>query len=195
MKVKKGEGINLKKKGSDTKAIRIEVNWKSKLDLDVSAGFLDKNYNLIDTNVLFYNSPKNKDGHPSLGNFGVLSGDDRDGGEGEVIIVFLDEVPIDVKYITLYLTLYDSDFDTGKSFKPIFLDSINDVDVTVYNQSTKDKLFEFTGCINDKVLAINVAKLKRIDGGWDMEFNMEPLPTNKKSNGLENVLDHCNYKE
>lgn len=181
-KIGKGDRFKIPKSEGLSK-IRVQLNWASDADLDAST-FLcgDEGVILDDAGFVFYNSENREkpfdravygnkrrwrsETRPMSADGAVLGSlDDRNGDDGEVIDVNLDNVDPNVSEIVFVATIHDGDND-GVTFG-----DVKDAYIAVINAENDEELCRYE--LNEDFTsetAVSVAKLIiNEDGDWEFE--------------------------
>ena len=191
-KVSAGERINLSKEQAGLKKFKIGLSWDVKegveADLDASLLILGDNEKMIaESSILFYNSPKNTQGKPSLYNDAIVhSGDERSGaaeGDDETISVDLSKLPADVKIMLAVITIYGENQSS-----PVTFGRVKNAAVKLYNGDTNQALYQFDLTEDaSRGTAVEMARIYLKDGEWRFTTLGDIVGTS--ANGLSDIVN------
>jgi tellurium resistance protein TerD len=165
-KVKKGQGVDLRKKDPSLKQVKVALGWDTQkydgrepFDLDVSVFMLQDNKLVRDErDFIFYGNLQHETGAV------IHSGDEREGskdGDDEVITVYLDKIPEHVTELAFVVTIYEA-----KERKQNF-GQVQNAYVRIDNGETNVQLYQYDLTEDyDIQTAVEVCKIYKHNGVW-----------------------------
>lgn len=162
LNVSKGLSLDLSKQTPTLKHARIGLGWDSSvngesIDLDVFALTLHNGKVLSDKDIIFYNQLDTGKGI-------TLSGDNRDGqgeGDDEFILAKLDEIPLDITSIAIFVNIYAPKINFGmvKNAYVRLVDEDKNKEELIYLLNEAGALYQ----------TVHFANLVRNPYGWSFE--------------------------
>lgn len=157
--LQKGGKIDLTKEVPGLKRIKVQLNWKpqtrvgEEFDIDSSVGVIGGN--LLDEDYVYFKNLK----HPS--GAVVHSGDDRTGGQGEIIDVDFTKMPADKEKLVFIINIHDA-LARRQNFG-----QINDSIATVIDADTNRPIASFDlGEDFSSEITVVACEIYRHNGEW-----------------------------